>query len=634
MAIGNSCSKNLYAPASSKYYYTFSSSFTEQSYDIVSNTSTLYVNASVVGKNISWSGSAGGTLRIYWYDDNENTNGKLIIERTITSLPSGTTKNFESTTTINHKSDGKLSGYIKLVWTKSASNRYVPASGEVSCPNTALTTIPRSSTCSCPNFYIGNSATIQISRASNDFTHKLRYEFGTLSGIIAENVTTSYLWTPDENSFLSQIPNSSSMEGKIYCTTYDSNNNQVGSEQLTYFTAQVRDYNTKILSCTFEDINETTKALTGNSNKMIAGYSNVKVTTNYQIGTMATLKQYIVSCGNQSSNSNPSTFEKAPSNIFNFTLIDSRDKNLADSDKQKTMETLNYIPLAFTNINCERQEQTSNKLYLSFNLNFFGDNFGTKNNTLKVQWQYQLQGSESNDWSELEEIPLEFTIPCTSVSYNAVLTPDFDYNNAYNIKVLASDELTNINKIIPVSKGTPLIDKGEDFLDVHGELCAYDFQIFNEDGEYKGIIDHIHDKEHPVGSLYITTDGTNPTNLFGGSWQLYGKGKTLVGYDETDVDFNTIGKTGGSKEMQKHTHTGTIANAGSHAHIFGGNTSSLASGSTYARPRGYTSGVLETTYDTNTAGEHTHTITISETGEGNSGNMSPYIVVYFWLRTA
>lgn len=632
MAISNSCTINLYAPASSQYYYVFTGAFTEQTYDIASNTSTLNISASVLANHISWSGSSGGTLRVYWHDDNQNANGKLVIEESIKSMSLNAMKSFSGTTIVTHKDDGKLSGYIKVAWTKTASNRYAPASGEVNCPNTPLTTIPRASTCSCPNFYIGSSVTIQISRASNEFTHKLRYEFGTLSDTIAQNVTTSYLWTPNENSFLGQIPNSSSKEGKIYCTTYDANGVQIGSEQLTYFTAQVRDYNTEILTCTFEDVNNDTKALTGDNTKMIIGYSNVKVTTTYKLGTMATLKQYSVSCGNVSYDTNPSTFEKASSNIFNFVLTDSRDKSLADSDKQKTMNILEYIPLGFTNITCEREEQTSNKIELKFTLNFFGNNFGTKNNSLTVKWQYQLQGSETNEWSELQDITPEYTIPCTSVYYNAVLSPDFDYNNAYNIKVLASDELNDISQTIAVPKGIPLIDKGEDFIDVHGELCAYDFQIFDETGEYTSLVNYIHDKEHPVGSLYITTDGTNPKDLFGGTWQLYGKGKTLVGYDETDVDFNTIGKTGGNKKMQNHTHTGTIANAGSHSHIFGGNTNSLASGSTYARPRGYTSGVLETTYDTNTAGDHTHTLTINATGEGNSENLQPYIVVYFWLR--
>ena len=59
---------------------------------------------------------------------------------------------------------------------------------------------------------------------------------------------------------------------------------------------------------------------------------------------------------------------------------------------------------------------------------------------------------------------------------------------------------------------------------------------------------------HPVNSIYLSMDSTNPNTLFGfGTWQLIGQGRTLVGVDTSDNDLNTENKTGGSK-----THTMTI----------------------------------------------------------------------------
>lgn len=54
----------------------------------------------------------------------------------------------------------------------------------------------------------------------------------------------------------------------------------------------------------------------------------------------------------------------------------------------------------------------------------------------------------------------------------------------------------------------------------------------------------------PIGSTYITQTDTNPSTILGfGTWERL-KGKVLVGLDENDTNFNSIGKTGGEKTHQ------------------------------------------------------------------------------------
>lgn len=55
---------------------------------------------------------------------------------------------------------------------------------------------------------------------------------------------------------------------------------------------------------------------------------------------------------------------------------------------------------------------------------------------------------------------------------------------------------------------------------------------------------------YPVGSIYFsatlsTTDEVS--ELLGGKWEIYGKGKTLIGVDSSDNDYKNVNKTGGSK---------------------------------------------------------------------------------------
>lgn len=67
----------------------------------------------------------------------------------------------------------------------------------------------------------------------------------------------------------------------------------------------------------------------------------------------------------------------------------------------------------------------------------------------------------------------------------------------------------------------------------------------------------------PIGSTYITQTNTNPNTILNfGTWERL-KGKVCVGLDEDDTDlyFDTIGKTGGEKK-----HTQTIDEMPSHNH--------------------------------------------------------------------
>lgn len=127
---------------------------------------------------------------------------------------------------------------------------------------------------------------------------------------------------------------------------------------------------------------------------------------------------------------------------------------------------------------------------------------------------------------------------------------------------------------------------------------------------------------YPVGSIYITTSTISPQTLFGGTWARYANGRTLVGLDTSQTEFNSIGKTGGSKELQKHNHDG----------LFWGNSKGTAYTTTYASGSQSVLDIPVTWGQANYAGTN-HLVT-ADSGSGTSGNLQPYIVVYIWRRTA
>ena len=121
---------------------------------------------------------------------------------------------------------------------------------------------------------------------------------------------------------------------------------------------------------------------------------------------------------------------------------------------------------------------------------------------------------------------------------------------------------------------------------------------------------------YPVGSIYMSINSKNPSELFGGTWERIAKGKTLVGVDESDTDFNTSQKTGGEK-----THTLTINEMPSHTHqyllSYGGNDP--ASGFNYGNTL---AGTFDAHFSKATGGGQAH------------NNMPPYLVVYMWKRVS
>ena len=137
---------------------------------------------------------------------------------------------------------------------------------------------------------------------------------------------------------------------------------------------------------------------------------------------------------------------------------------------------------------------------------------------------------------------------------------------------------------------------------------------------------------YPVGSIFTTitvyADSAAVVAALGGTtWVAFGAGKVLVGLDSGDTDFDAASETGGAKtisagtsgshaittaEMPAHTHTEVAPGRG--AHNAGGTSVS-------------SSGVTQNTGSTGGGGGHTHTTPAHSL-------VQPYIVVYFWKRTA
>ena len=133
---------------------------------------------------------------------------------------------------------------------------------------------------------------------------------------------------------------------------------------------------------------------------------------------------------------------------------------------------------------------------------------------------------------------------------------------------------------------------------------------------------------YPIGAVFTTitayANSAAVVAVLGGTtWAAFGAGKVLVGLDSGDTDFDTVSETGGAKT---DAHTLTASETPAHTH-----TITTASGSTFMAGPGnpayggtnvLTGTTTGTTSSIGSGAAHTHDI------------VQPYIVVYFWKRTA
>lgn len=140
---------------------------------------------------------------------------------------------------------------------------------------------------------------------------------------------------------------------------------------------------------------------------------------------------------------------------------------------------------------------------------------------------------------------------------------------------------------------------------------------------------------YPIGSIYISMSDVNPTDLFHmGVWEQI-KDSFLL----SAGDIYKAGVSGGEaahqltiEEMPLHTHESTLAEAGAHTHTIGADTDA-AYGTYCSSIHGASTGAEAYKGSTNSAGLHTHTISIANTGGSKAhNNMPPFLTVYMWKR--
>lgn len=501
---------------------------------------------------------------------------------------------------VPHNAEGKATAS----YTASADTSWTLGDANISGSFT-LPTIPRADSIIGPTSgTIGKQVTIITTNNSSTFTHALRYKFGTLQGTIVSGAGNSYTWTIPKD-FYTQIPNAKSGVGALWCDTY-SGGTLVGSTFIS-FTAYADEADAKPTVSFSYTTDIITQSITGYVDGVIKGVTDINYTITGTAKYSSTISKYYLSKNSsllQETNSK-GTITDADSDTYYVAVKDSRGytSNISTINFEHYVD---YIPLSVTNISVTRENELSGKAYLSLTGNYFNGSFGATNNTLTVQLRYKEKGTSV--WKTTSDITEEAVILNNTFSITDLLIGEnFSTDVSYDIEVIVKDKVntTGITYSKTLAEGTPT------------------FRIRKNDVWYKGIklleyadsqIKINVDLVHPVGSLYFSTDPTNPSQIFGGTWIAWGAGRVPVGVDMSDSNFNSVEKIGGSKYLQEHRHNYLTTTLTYNDYIDGGDVVAIPKGSTN-KAIYKISGTPDVPY-------------------ANSGNLQPYITCYMWKRTA
>ena len=160
------------------------------------------------------------------------------------------------------------------------------------------------------------------------------------------------------------------------------------------------------------------------------------------------------------------------------------------------------------------------------------------------------------------------------------------------------------------------------------------------EGDFKLNSKTIFDLIYPVGSIYMSVNNTNPTNLFGGTWVTWGQGRVPVCVNTSNSNFNTVEKTGGSvshrHEFRIGMHwwyggaCGENSYSGTGAYRFSDNQYDGWARDLEGKSMNVNNGI----YNNSSVTTATPGGKWSRSDTSESNNFQPYITCYMWKRTA
>ena len=324
--------------SNTSYKYTLSVEWYENETNIENNTTKIIASGSLSASNVGFDAlydSYACHLKLYWHDNNKNTDTLFATSSAFTTCGMGYgTRSVYGSITVTHKSDGSLSGYVKVYFdAPTTSGGWSPGSSSCNTGWTTCTTIARASSISgLSGNQLNSGVSVTIDRKSSSFTHKVEYKFVN-SGwtTVSSNTATSCSFTPPL-SLASQIPSATSGTLTVRVTTYNGST-QIGS-------SVTKSINLSVPSTVVPNISGLTATRIDNGvpsswGIYVKGISQVKITASGASGSYgSTISGYSISGPGLYTNSSSGTSGQLSSTgtqTYTCTVTDSRGRKASKS---------------------------------------------------------------------------------------------------------------------------------------------------------------------------------------------------------------------------------------------------------------------------------------------------------------
>lgn len=352
--------------------------------------------------------------------------------------------------TVSHNADGTLTIPIYF-YTGVYASKYKADYGG----NWTLDSIPRGATMTgAPNFNDTENPTITYSNPAGNSVSTLKACIsltGAKDDVVYRDVSktgTSYtfnLTDAERNVLRNATPNSNSLGVTFFLRTEIGSNTFYSTIAKTMTIAN----GNPTLNPTVVDSNNTTKALTGDANKLVKYFSNAYYTIGASAIKGASLSSQKVTHSGSAKTSATGTYNAVENGTFAFEAKDSRGNT---STKTITKTMVDYVKLT---CNQDIKISTSGVATIKATGNYWNGNFGAVANTLTLQYRYKTQGGSWSSWTNI-------TNTKSGNTYSGTATiSGLNYKTSYVFQCQAVDKLMTVSTGEKTTKALPVFDWGK-----------------------------------------------------------------------------------------------------------------------------------------------------------------------------
>jgi len=483
------------------YWNLTGKSNTYMTFDWAAGSTSMYLGSSSTTVYHNADGTGGVTLSGYWYT---GISGKSYIPNSISvsgyiSLPTipryAAITSFKcSSKTINslvldYAVDSTCDAFWYSLnggsWTSMPSNKTITGlsaataysiklrvrrkDSQLTTDSSAIsvTTYDYAKITSASNYNIGTNTSISFSNPSGSTVNAWIEKETTTDLLSAKRTGISspytFAWTSSDNNLhYAAIPTANSLKVKFVVQTVC---NGTSYYSTIIKTATLTDANPTFSNFTFQDSNSTTVALTGNNQKLISGYSNLKTiisTANKAVANKgATMIKYRTELGKLSkevsySSSAEVSMELTKVNASSIIVkaIDGRG-NITSVTKSATL--VNYTEAVIQSMSIIRQNGIGTTANIVGNGTYANINFGAKTNAIQsIQYRVKTKSGSFGSWTDITS---KFTLGSGTFKNNTTSNTltGFTVGTEYIAEIKVTDLLSSVTRQVEITSGDSIL---------------------------------------------------------------------------------------------------------------------------------------------------------------------------------